>query len=40
MQKSALWLRAVEGVSPDRWDIIGGLISLAGAAVILFGPRS
>ena len=34
-----LWLRAVEGQVPDRWDILGGAICLAGAAVILFGPR-
>ena len=33
------WLWAVEGVPPDRWDAIGGLLCLAGAAVILLGPR-
>jgi small multidrug resistance family-3 protein len=36
---SILWLWMVEGVPPDTWDITGTLISLAGAAVILFGPR-
>jgi small multidrug resistance family-3 protein len=36
---SLLWLWAVEGVVPDRWDISGAAICLAGAAVILFGPR-
>jgi small multidrug resistance family-3 protein len=36
---SILWLRAVERVTPDRWDIGGAAISLLGAAVILFGPR-
>ena len=36
---SILWLWRVEGVSPDRWDMIGAGISLAGAGVILFGPR-
>jgi small multidrug resistance family-3 protein len=35
-----LWLRAVEGQVPDRWDLLGGAICLGGAAVILFGPRS
>jgi small multidrug resistance family-3 protein len=30
----------VEGVRPDRWDAIGALICLVGAAVILFGPRA
>jgi small multidrug resistance family-3 protein len=36
---SLLWLWAVEGVRPDRFDLIGGLICLAGAALIIFGPR-
>lgn len=34
------WLWAVEGVRPDRWDLIGVAICLLGAAVILLGPRS
>ncbi len=36
---SLLWLWLAEGVRPDRWDLLGGGICLAGAAVILFGPR-
>jgi small multidrug resistance family-3 protein len=36
---SLLWLWTVEGVRPDRFDVIGGLICLAGAALIIFGPR-
>lgn len=36
---SILWLWLVEGRLPDRWDMSGGLICLAGATVILFGPR-
>lgn len=36
---SLLWLWGVEGVRPDRWDGIGAAICLAGAAIILFGPR-
>lgn len=36
---SLLWLFAVEGQRPDRWDLIGGGVVLLGAAVILFGPR-
>ena len=35
---SLVWLRLVEGVSPDRWDLIGGIVCLAGAALILWGP--
>ncbi len=34
------WLWLAEGVRPDRWDVVGAAICLAGAAVILFGPRS
>jgi small multidrug resistance family-3 protein len=37
---SLAWLWAVEGVRPDRWDTLGASLSLAGAAVILLGPRS
>ena len=33
------WLWAVEGARPDRWDVIGGAVALAGTAIILFGPR-
>lgn len=36
---SILWLWIVEGARPDRWDMAGGAICLAGAALILFGPR-
>jgi small multidrug resistance family-3 protein len=34
------WLWLVEGARPDRWDLAGGAICLAGAAVILWGPRT
>ena len=36
---SLLWLWAVEGARPDRWDAIGAAICLVGAGVILLGPR-
>jgi small multidrug resistance family-3 protein len=36
---SLVWLWAVEGRAPDRWDLIGAAMCLGGAAVILFGPR-
>ncbi|AMG75482.1 YnfA family protein [Sphingopyxis granuli] len=35
---SLVWLKMVEGVAPDRWDLIGGAICLGGAALILWGP--
>ena len=36
---SLIWLWAVEGVRPDRWDVTGAAICLIGASVILLGPR-
>lgn len=36
---SLLWLWSVEGHVPDRFDLAGGAICLAGACLILFGPR-
>ena len=36
---SLFWLWGVEGHAPDRWDIAGGAVCLAGTAIILFGPR-
>jgi small multidrug resistance family-3 protein len=37
---SLAWLWAIEGVQPDQWDITGAAVCLAGAAIILFGPRA
>ena len=34
-----LWLLFVEGVMPDRWDILGALLCVAGALLIIYGPR-
>jgi small multidrug resistance family-3 protein len=33
------WLLVVQRIVPDRWDLIGGAITLAGMAIIYFGPR-
>ncbi|MCR9196331.1 MAG: YnfA family protein [Hyphomonas sp.] len=37
---SLLWLWAVEDNPPDRWDVMGAVICLIGAAIILLGPRA
>jgi small multidrug resistance family-3 protein len=34
------WLWLVDGVRPDRWDVVGSLVALAGMAIIYFGPRT
>jgi small multidrug resistance family-3 protein len=34
-----LWLWAVDGVRPDRWDLLGGTVALAGMMIIMFSPR-
>ena len=36
---SLAWLWLVEGVRPDRFDVTGVLICLAGAALIVAAPR-
>ena len=36
---SLLWLWAVEGVRPDRWDVGGAACCLLGAGLIMFGHR-
>ncbi len=36
---SLVWLRVIEGATPDRWDFIGAGISVLGTLIILFGPR-
>ena len=37
---SLAWLWTVEGVRPDRFDLIGAAICPVGASVILLGPRA
>ncbi len=36
---SILWGWKVDNVMPDRFDLIGGLICLAGVSVIMYWPR-
>ncbi|WP_027165532.1 YnfA family protein [Mesorhizobium sp. WSM3224] len=34
------WLWLVESVRPDRWDLAGAALCVAGASVILLAPRA
>jgi small multidrug resistance family-3 protein len=36
---SLCWLWLAEGIRPDRWDLLGAVICLAGASLIIFAPR-
>ncbi len=36
---SILWGWKIDGIAPDRFDLIGGLISLIGVFVIMYWPR-
>lgn len=37
---SLLWGVVLDGFRPDRWDVVGALVCLAGVGVIMFGPRA
>ena len=34
-----VWVWTVEGNRPDRWDVVGAMICLAGSVVILLAPH-
>lgn len=36
---SLVWLWIVEGIQPDRWDLMGAGLCLLGAFIIIAGPR-
>ena len=36
---SLVWMWVAEGARPDRWDLAGAGLALAGSAVILFAPK-
>ena len=36
---SLVWMGLVEGQSPDRFDLAGAVLCLAGSAVIVLAPR-
>ncbi|WP_420225932.1 YnfA family protein [Pigmentiphaga litoralis] len=33
-----LWLWRVDGMAPTRWDVTGGVVALAGMAIIMLQP--
>ncbi|MBD2894226.1 YnfA family protein [Actinomadura nitritigenes] len=37
---SLAWGVVVDGFRPDRWDLAGALVCLAGVALIMYAPRS
>ncbi|WP_432835562.1 YnfA family protein [Dactylosporangium sp. CA-092794] len=37
---SLVWAMVVDRFRPDRYDLIGAAICLAGVAIIMYGPRS
>jgi small multidrug resistance family-3 protein len=36
---SLAWGAIADGYRPDRWDVTGALVCLAGMAVIMYAPR-
>jgi small multidrug resistance family-3 protein len=36
---AVLWLWVIERRVPDRWDVIGALVAIAGMLMIAFGPH-
>ena len=37
---SLLWGWLIDGRSPDRFDLLGGLVCLIGVGIIMYWPRS
>ncbi len=37
---SLLWGWVMDGVRPDRWDVIGAALCVAGVMVMMYMPRS
>jgi small multidrug resistance family-3 protein len=36
---SLLWGMVADGFRPDRWDVAGAVICLAGVGIIMYAPR-
>ncbi|MEV4420157.1 YnfA family protein [Patulibacter sp. NPDC049589] len=37
---SLAWGMAADGYRPDRWDLVGAAVCLAGVGLIMYAPRS
>ncbi len=37
---SILWGWGIDGIKPDKFDLVGGFIALAGVTIIMYWPRS
>jgi small multidrug resistance family-3 protein len=37
---STLWGWQIDKIVPDRFDIIGGIVALAGVTIIMYAPRA
>ena len=36
---AVLWLWWIDGIRPDRWDLLGAVVTLTGMAIIAFSPH-
>jgi small multidrug resistance family-3 protein len=34
-----VWLWLIDGIRPDRWDVLGAVVTVTGMAIIFFPPR-
>lgn len=37
---SLLWGWRIDGIRPDRWDVIGAALCIAGVTVMMYAPRN
>jgi small multidrug resistance family-3 protein len=37
---SILWGWKIDEITPDRYDVIGGMVALLGVAIIMYWPRN
>jgi len=36
---AVVWMWWIEGTKPDRWDLLGATVALAGMSIIAFAPH-